>query len=196
MVSRAEMVSAPISATGASKGVRASGRNRRRQSYGFTLIEVLVVVIIVGVVAGAATLAITGSGSRELENAARRAEVRIRLACERAIYSGQDLGFSLREGVLSFGYLLPDRWMRVADTPDEALRERALGEAIAVTITRDGLPLPADTDDDLSKPQFVCYSSGELTPFEVTLAREGVAEQWRLQARLDGALELDRVDPQ
>ncbi|MGQ0800531.1 MAG: type II secretion system minor pseudopilin GspH [Pseudomarimonas sp.] len=176
--------------------MRDGGRNRRRQSHGFTLIEVLVVVIIIGVVAGAATLAITGSGSRELENAARRAEVRIRLACERAVFSGQDLGFSLREGVLSFGYLLPDRWLRVADTPDEALRERVLGEAIAVTISRDGLPLFTDTDDDLSKPQFVCYSSGELTPFELTLAREGVSEQWRLLARLDGELELERVDPQ
>lgn len=189
------MVSAPISATGASNGVPAGGPNRWGRARGFTLIEVLVVVIIVGVVAGAATLAITGSGSRELENAARRAEVRIRLACERALFSGQDIGFSLRDGALSFGYVLPDRWLRVEDTPDEALRERTLGEAISITISRDGLPLLADTDDDTRKPQFVCYSSGELTPFELTLARAGVAEQWRLQARLDGELELDRVDP-
>ena len=171
------------------------GLNRWRRARGFTLIEVLVVVIIVGVVVGTATLAITGSGSRELENAARRAEVRIRLACERALYSGQDLGFSLREGALSFGYLLPDRWLRVTDTPDEALRERTLGDAISIAVSRDGLPVLTETDDDPSKPQFVCYASGEMTPFEMTLAREGVAEQWRLQARLDGEVELDRVDP-
>ena len=176
--------------------MQAGGRNRWTQARGFTLIEVLVVVIIIGVVAGTATLAITGSGSRELENAARRAEVRIRLACERALFSGQDIGFSMREGALSFGYLLPDRWLRVKDTPDEALRERTLGDAIAVTVSRDGVPLLAETDDITSKPQFVCYSSGELTPFEFTLAREDVAEQWHLQARLDGELELDRVDPQ
>lgn len=196
MVSPAATASAPILATGASNGVPAGGHTLSRQARGFTLIEVLVVVIIVGVVVGAATLAISGSGSRELENAARRAEVRIRLACERALFSGQDLGFSLRDGALSFGYVLPDRWLRVQDTPDEALRERTIGDAIAITVSRDGLPLLAEAADDADKPQFVCYASGELTPFELTMAREGVVEQWRLQARLDGKLELERVDPQ
>ncbi len=170
---------------------------RAEPARGFTLIEVLVVVVIVGVVVGAATLAISASGSRELENAARRAEARIALACERALVSGQDLGFSLIEGSLRFGYMLPTRWQAVSDSPDEALRERPIGEGIALRLTRDGLDVvdaPAGDDLIADKPQFICFSSGELTPFELELARDGVAERWHLLARVDGNLELTRED--
>jgi len=157
---------------------------------GFTLVEVLVVVVIIGVVIGAVSLAISGSGSRELENAARRAELRIHLACERALVSGQDIGFSLIEGALRFGYLRGERWLPVADSADEALRERALGEGITYTLRRDGLPLTADDEE---KPQLACYASGELTPFELEFSRAGINEGWRLLAQLDGRLELSRT---
>lgn len=151
------------------------------------------VVVIIGVIAGAATLAIGGSGSRELENAARRAEVRVNLACERAAFTGQDIGFSLLDGALRFGYLLPERWMPLADSADEALRERPLGDGLSLLLLRDGLEVIGDRES--LQPQFVCFSSGELTPFELVLARAGVPERWRLVAGVNGTIELNRVDP-
>jgi general secretion pathway protein H len=163
-------------------------------SVGFTLIEVLVVVVIIAVVVTAATLAIGGSASRELENAARRAELRVSLACERAMFSGQDVGFSLVEGALHFGYLLPERWLPVPDEEAEVLRARPLGPPqVAVSARRDGLLM--QPDPIATQPQFVCFSSGELTPFELELSSAGVAERWTLSAHVDGRLELIRVDP-
>ncbi len=164
-----------------------------QQRRGFTLIEVLVVIVIVGVLVGATVLAIGNTGSRELQNAAERAQQRIRLACERALLSGQDIGFSLVDRGLRFGYLLPDRWQALPDSPSEELRERPLGDAIEVVVQRDGVSL-ADPED-AQRPQFACHASGELTPFELRLARSGVPEQWRLIARLDGKTELLREDP-
>jgi general secretion pathway protein H len=163
-------------------------------SAGFTLIEVLVVVVIIAVVVTAATLAIGGSASRELENAARRAELRVGLACERAMFSGQDVGFSLVDSALRFGYLLPERWLPVPDEDAEVLRARPLGPPqISVTARRDGLPM--QSDPIATQPQFVCFSSGELTPFELELASAGVAERWTLSAHIDGSTELTRVEP-
>lgn len=159
---------------------------------GFTLIEVLVVVVIVATVVGAAVLSIGGSGSRELENAAQRAQLRIRLACERALVSGLDIGFSLEQGAMRFGYLMPERWRMMKDSPQEELRERTLGIGIEVQLLREGVEA-AQLDPE--QPQLVCYSSGELTPFEMRFERSDVPERWTLNGQLDGGLELAREPP-
>ncbi|MFA5683467.1 MAG: type II secretion system minor pseudopilin GspH [Lysobacteraceae bacterium] len=163
----------------------------RHRQRGFTLIEVLVVLVIVGVVIGAMVLASGGSGERQLENAARRAELRIRLACERAMFTGVDVGFSVLAEGLRFGYLLPGRWAPLADAPDEALRLRPLGEGILVQAYRDGLEVD---QAQAELPQFACHASGELTPLRLQLGREGVNTRWRLDGHVDGRLELRRED--
>lgn len=162
-----------------------------RRARGFSLIELLVVLVVVGVVLGVVTLAIGGSGARELENAARRAQARIGLACERAELGGHDIGFSLVDGALRFGYLLPDGWQPFAPGEGDELRERPLGDGVALRLTRDGLLLP-DAADEL--PQLACHSSGELTAFVLELSRADVAQRWRLTGALDGSLTLEPVD--
>ncbi len=158
---------------------------------GFSLVEMLVVVVVIGVVVTAATLAFSG-GDRELEQAARRAEIRVRLACERAIATGTDFGFALVEDRLRFGRIVAGRWDPVGAGPSEELRERGLGDGVAVVAFRDGLPLSAV---DPTQPQFACFASGELTPFRLELQHPGAALPWRVEGRIDGRLEVARADP-
>ncbi len=149
-------------------------------------------VVVIGVVIGAATLAFT-TGDRELEQAARRAETRVRLACERAALTGTDIGFALVEDGLRFGRLAAGRWVPVEDSPAEPLRQRPLGTGTTVVAFRDGLPLaPADAPQS---PQFACFASGELTPFRLELRHPGAAQSWRVDGRIDGRIEVARADP-
>ncbi len=164
---------------------------RERTSGGFTLIELLVVLVIIGVVLGTVTLAVGGSGERELENAARRAQARIALACERAVMGGHDIGFSLVDAALRFGYISPQGWQPFGPRSGEELRERSLGDGVEVELTRDGLVL---ANDDEAAPQLACFSSGELTPFELRLARSDVARQWHVRGRLQGRIEIEASD--
>lgn len=174
----------PMRRAGESRG-RVGGRQR-----GFSLIEILVVVVVIGVVVTAATLAYTG-GDRELEQAARRAETRVRLACERAAFTGTDVGFALVEDRLRFGRLVAGRWEPVGEGPAEALRERPLGDGVSLVAFRDGLPLPAGSPEE---PQFACFASGELTPFRLELRHPGAAQAWRVEGHIDGRMEMARVD--
>ena len=166
--------------------------NKRFQT-AFTLIEILVVLVIAGVLVGALVIASGGSGPRELENAARRAQSLIAVACERAVIGGRDIGFAPVPGGLRFGYFELDGWRPVADRADDELRPRDLGEGIELVAERDGEVLALESDAP-EEPPFACLSSGELTPFALRFARAGVEDEWRLDGRLDGRLELAVAD--
>lgn len=160
---------------------------------GFTLIELLVVVAIVAAVTAAVTLSVFGSGVREVENAARRAEALIALACERAVIGGRDIGFAPVAGGLRFGYFERDGWQPLGDNRADELRPRDLGEGIVLTAERDGeaLALGEDAPDE---PPFACFSSGEMTPFVMEIARVDAPLPWRLEGEIDGSLELREGD--
>jgi general secretion pathway protein H len=158
---------------------------------GFSLIEVLVTLVIIGVVLGTVTLAIGGSGDRTLEQAARGAQARIALACQRAEIGGHDVGFSLVDGRLRFGYLQPRGWVPFPPPTGEELRERPLGDGVLAELYRDGALLDDPAED---APQLACFSSGELTPFELRLARPDVERRWLLRGQLDGRLQLESSD--
>lgn len=162
-----------------------------RRRGGFSLIELLVVLVIMGVVVGTVTLAIGGSGERELERAARAAQARITLACQRAELGGHDIGFALDGGALRFGYLHPQAWQPFPPRSGEELRERPLGDGVLAELYRDGERLG---EPDPLTPQLVCFASGELTPFELRLARADVARRWHLRGQLDGRLLLEPID--
>lgn len=210
--SRAARAKTPISATGAnersgavgslfadgvrvnriaghaSDGARAAARGR-----GFTLIELLVVIAIVGIVVAAVTLSLRGSGVREVENAARRAEALVALACERAVIGGRDIGFSPVADGLRFGYFERDGWQPLSPSPNDELRPRALGNGIVLRAERDGevLELEQDAPDE---PAFACFASGEMTPFVLELSRADAPQPWRLTGTLDGRLALREGD--
>ncbi len=183
----------PISPTGTTDRTRAAGRRTPlRAQAGFSLIEILVVLVIAGIAVTGAVLSIGGSGEREVENAARRAEQLVRLACERAVIGGRDIGFTAVRDGLRFGYVEIDGWQPLGEGSGDELRARPLGRDLLISAWRDGLDL-ALGDEPGREPGFACFSSGELTPFVLRIDRADVAQPWQLEGAIDGTLSLIRV---
>jgi general secretion pathway protein H len=169
-------------------GLRAP-RRVRPAARGFTLIEILVVLVIAGVLVGALALAYGGSAARELQTAAERSRGLILLACERAVLGGRDIGFAPSTRGMRFGYYELDGWRELEGHASDELRLRPWGEGVEVRAERDGEPLVLGADAP-AEPPFACLSSGELTPLRLVFSRPDAGAAWQLEGRLDGTLEL------
>lgn len=165
---------------------------RAAHERGFSLIEILVVVVIVGVTAAVVALSVRGSGEREVENAAQRAQALVQLACERAMVGGRDIGFTVVGDGLRFGYFEIDGWRVLGEQGSDELRARPLGRDLALAAWREGIELPLLEEPD-SEPSFACLSSGELTPFVLRIDRPDASRPWELEGRLDGELTIKQV---
>jgi general secretion pathway protein H len=158
---------------------------------GFTLIEILVVLVIVGVLALAVSIGVaTAGGERQLTREAERFQALVGYACTRAELSGREIGLRVDATGYAFTMLGLDGWM--ADEQLGELRPRQWVRGMAVEMLRDGREMRiADTAGE--PPQIVCFSSGELSPFVLRLGLGDVVARYELRGRVDGRIALDRV---
>lgn len=149
----------------------------RASQSGFTLLELLVVVVIIGIMLGFASLSVGINTDNRLEQAARRFTAVVKLANEEAIISGQDmvLRFSKRNyefGVYALGENNQPQWAPV-EADDPALRAEELDEDISMRLILEGEEFSLGTEkDDDERPGLLLLASGEMTPFQVTFVNE------------------------
>ena len=149
---------------------------------GFTLVEILVVMLIIGIVAGGALLSLGVLGQdRQLETERQRLETLLQLVRDRAAIHSEQYG--LRAFTGGYEFMVYDsrlsRWQVVAED-DRVLRRRTLPAGLQLTLVVEGRPvvLPKPDAKDAA-PQVLLYSSGELNVFELTVLREGGADGFR-----------------
>lgn len=162
---------------------------RLRLARGFTLIELLVVVAIIGVLALAVTLSVRGSAERQLLREAERFQALIGQACMQAELTGREIGVVVGSNGYSFRLLTGNAWQDVAN--DGELRARPWVEGLRTELSREGRSVDLVAGGDAT-PQLVCFSSGELTPFALTLAL-GDAARYRVSGADDATLKTERI---
>jgi general secretion pathway protein H len=169
-------------------------RGRGARAGGFTLLEILIVVVIIGVVASFALLSI---GSRALEDRldteARRLHELLALAADEAVLQGVELGFVQTDEGYAFLALKDGRWL-----PLEAggtLRGRLLAEPLYLQLRVEGRPVKpvslAEPDREL-KPQVLLLSSGEATEFSLDVRAREFLPHYRLSGDVLGRVKLER----
>jgi general secretion pathway protein H len=189
----------PISATGTSNNPLAPARSGHRAS-GFTLLEVLVVIVIIGIITSMAMVStrVLG-GDHEMDQEAARLSAVLGQVREDAMMQGQDIGF--RVDASGYDFLRydsrNDRWLPVSDDP--LLRERSLPAGLVTALVLESREVQlkprnqGDAQQALS-PQVVVQASGDLVPFEVVFRREGTEEVRRVTGTVEGAIQVQKDD--
>jgi general secretion pathway protein H len=174
MHKKAAKASTPMSATGIKNS--STARRRARRAAGFTLIETLVVVLIVGLMAAGAIIVFGSSRTdSQLERETERIGALIDYAREQAELQTREFGMRVDDRGYQFVVfnVQTEQWQPLED--DDAMRLRELPAGIAQRLVVEGreivLAAPKKIEEYL--PQVLLYSSGDVSSFEYLLSREG-----------------------
>ena len=186
------------------------------QPCGFTLLELLVVVVIVAILFTYTTLAIRGNSPEDsIQEEAQRLERLVQLALEEAILRGEEYAIEVYLDGYRFLRFTEGQWQPL--TNDKILRERELPlnmeldmrlEDTEIIIDQASDPMSDDktqldeaseeqTDNNKVKadPQIFLLSSGEITPeFDIRFYILGVETSYFLKGIFDGTLKTEISD--
>ncbi len=192
---KAAKISMPISAT----GIWTKRSPLRRYRGGFSFIELLVVVVIIAVFAGATILSVGTLGSdREIDREVLRLRTLLELIREEAVLQNRSYGVLFSETGYRFYIYDPQRLLWFEPIDDRFLRERLLQEPLSLGLRLEDRDITLDREFDpealeAPEPQVVLLASGELTPFEAAFYRDLNGGRILLSAALDGTLEVSEL---
>ncbi len=155
-----------------------------RREYGFTLIEMMLVVAITAITASVVVLAIPHtSGQQETRRQLSQLADTLILLRDRAVIEGQIFGLQIDGQRYRFMTLIHPGSGPCASAPQEMVRwcpyslprwhtEDVFDEGLTVSLTLSGLALDEDEAgaDGAGMPQVLLLPGGEITPFEMTVS--------------------------
>ncbi|AKH69486.1 type II secretion system protein H [Spongiibacter sp. IMCC21906] len=150
-----------------------------RSNRGFSLLELLVVIFIIGLLSGVAVLTLPGKDGAALLNEQRYSLLAgLRSARAEAVFSGRSLGLVWKGAQGSFHVLTQEGWLPIQD--GVLAKPLKMDSAVQSEITVAGEPLKqpeaqsADSDDEKNTtPQILFLGDGQVSPFEWRLLTDG-----------------------
>ena len=146
-------------------------------SRGFTLLELMVVIVLIGVVMGMVSLALGPSPAREARQQAQDFVRVVQQLRERAVLDGLEYGVRIQSRGYQALRLESQEWTAVSAS-------HRLPESLTRGLEQDGHVLALD--DAQGPPQLLMLSSDEISPFRLLIK---VAGQTISQVMSDGLAE-------
>ena len=175
---------------------------------GFSLLEIMVVVVIIGILVSIFTLSVGSFAETENTETVRRLEALLELASEEAAIQGREIGLHFYQHGYEFSARVPvtdkeglEQWRWVPLDEDRLLKPRSLDEDYVIELEIDGKEAELEyqrtepTEDKPYEPQIFLLSSGEITPpFNATIRQSFNDEFLMLSVSAEGNIEIKADD--
>jgi general secretion pathway protein H len=160
-----------------------------RLTQGFTLLELLVVLLIIGIVVSLATLSVGGNENRALHDEAQRLSALLDLASQESVLNGREMALQVDEQGYEFLIYDDDKqeWTPLED--DEVLRPRELPEDMQISAVVEGQQPEEGKFGQTQASRIWILSSGEMSPFTLSIKLKDGAV-YELHGDMLGALTL------
>lgn len=168
-------------------------RQSRRASHGFTILELLVVLLLLGIVVSMATLAIGDGADRKMRSESERLVGMLRLVRDEQMITGggeralglRPDGYSLLELVI-----LDDAIREWQPVLDQQLQPRVFEQGLLeVVLEQEGRRRPLSQTGSW-EPHIRLGNTGEMTPSQIILQVPGRNLQQVIDISLDGQVEV------
>jgi general secretion pathway protein H len=147
-----------------------------RFTAGFTLIEMLVVVFIIGIIAAGVVLSVNLTGAdHELQSESERIAALMNYARDSAEMQTRELGLACNATGYEFYAFDPRTQLWDSIPEDDALHARRLPAGLLLKLRVEGHDVvfkPVNKADP-KKPDIMIFSNGDLSDFQLTVQREG-----------------------
>jgi general secretion pathway protein H len=158
---------------------------------GFTLIELMVVIVIIGILVNYAAISFGRNGpADQLKKESERLTSLIGIAAEEALLRSAFIGVDILQDSYSFLRLEEGEWQPL---DDDLFRARKLPEELEMTIITSQEAKGDDEEEDERTPEIILLNSGEMTPFDIKMTSIHLDDYYRLSGNEVGELKLERV---
>ena len=155
---------------------------------GYTLIEVLIVILIISIVPTVTLMTISRNESRDIETFANELTQMVSLAEEQAMLEPNVLGISLASHAVQFASLGKDNetqkpvWLPLND---HVLSRAAIPGNIQISLEVAGKVVKINGASK-SPPQIIFSTNGDVTPFVMYVGKKGKKPRYAITADADG----------
>ena len=159
-----------------------------RVNAGYTLLEILVVLVIISIVAGMAILTIGHNDNKEVQTFTRELAQTLSLAEEQALLQPATLGLMLTTRSFRFYEFRQTRaqtgWRPVSD---RELGMHSVPKDIQLSLQIDDKILSLESTEGKIPVLFVS-TNGTLTPFTLLIGKKNQTPRYKLIGRADGSI--------
>lgn len=164
---------------------RTKNRAGKTCDRGFSLVEVLIVMVIIGLISGLAVMNMPPP-TDVIETKLKRLTAQINAAAERAIINGNSTAFGVTQGGYQIFQYQDQNWQSMATGLWDEGNKNQAGH-VEIELEKQGNILPLSSD---SRPQIIFEPTGIYAPFVIKVGKDQIS--YTITSQDDGSVVFNK----